>query len=125
MRLRPSTYHYKVLLKSMKLKNLPEIRHPEADAAQAMVRQQMNGFGLQTITKILQPGAAKYPLRKVCFRRSFVKMIFKFLFEGNIGSFAKSCPESRKSRSFARLGPYKSTGWNLFKFGKYASTKSE
>ena len=52
-------------LKSMKLKNLPEIRHPEADAAQAMVRQQMNGFGLQTITKILQPGAAKYPLRKV------------------------------------------------------------
>ncbi|CAG5112476.1 Oidioi.mRNA.OKI2018_I69.chr2.g6690.t1.cds [Oikopleura dioica] len=39
-------------------------RHPEADRAQAMVREAMNGTGLQLLHRLIQPGSAKPSIRK-------------------------------------------------------------
>ena len=50
-------------------KNNVKFRHPEAETAQQLVRQQLNGFGLQTVLKLLQPGGSKFPLRKVSLKK--------------------------------------------------------
>jgi len=39
-------------------------RHPEAERAQSMVREAMNGTGLQHLHRLLQPGNAKTTVRK-------------------------------------------------------------